>query len=383
VTARRPVVLVVVGRYLPGFRAGGPVRSVQNMVDALHAEFDFRVVALDRDLGDNAPYPGLVDGWMRVGNAEVRYLPAEAPVAAIVRVLREGGFDLLYLNTFFDPRFALLPLAMRRLGLMPEVPVLIAPRGQFSEGAMRIGRARKRVVAWIARTLLLTGAEEWQATAEAEVPEIRTLAGAKRVHRASNVPPIAPPLPQRAPKVAGALRAVFLSRVTRKKNLLGAVSALAGVRGQVVLDVVGPIEDHAYWDECRSAATAASVTVVPHPAVEPAQVFAEFGARDLFLFPTFGENFGHVILESLLAGTPCLLSDRTPWRDLEASHAGWDLPLEAPAAFTTALQQAVDADEATWAAWREGARAHAERHLACDQSVQDTRAMLRAAFAAA
>jgi glycosyltransferase involved in cell wall biosynthesis len=39
-----------------------------------------------------------------------------------------------------------------------------------------------------------------------------------------------------------------------------------------------------------------------------------FRQYDLFVFPTRGENFGHVIIESLSVGTPVLLSDRTPWR---------------------------------------------------------------------
>ena len=36
-------------------------------------------------------------------------------------------------------------------------------------------------------------------------------------------------------------------------------------------------------------------------------------AHDLFVFPTLGENFGHVIYESLMCGTPVLVSDNTPW----------------------------------------------------------------------
>ncbi|MGC9337945.1 MAG: glycosyltransferase, partial [Candidatus Cloacimonadia bacterium] len=49
--------------------------------------------------------------------------------------------------------------------------------------------------------------------------------------------------------------------------------------------------------------------------------------HDLFFFPTHGENFGHVINEALSVGTPVLISNRTPWRDLEERQAGWDLSL--------------------------------------------------------
>lgn len=71
-------------------------------------------------------------------------------------------------------------------------------------------------------------------------------------------------------------------------------------------------------------------------------------AYDLFLLPTLGENYGHVIHEALLAGCPVLISNRTPWRNLEALGIGWDLPLEDPEQFRTVLQYCLDMDSATY-----------------------------------
>ena len=48
----------------------------------------------------------------------------------------------------------------------------------------------------------------------------------------------------------------------------------------------------------------------------------------VFLFPTLGENYGHVIQEALSAGCPCILSDQTPWNSLEENNAGYIYPLE-------------------------------------------------------
>ncbi|QPI75397.1 glycosyltransferase [Sphingobium sp. Cam5-1] len=47
----------------------------------------------------------------------------------------------------------------------------------------------------------------------------------------------------------------------------------------------------------------------------------------MFFLPTLGENFGHVIIEALGAGTPALISDRTPWRDFDRAGCGWIMPL--------------------------------------------------------
>ena len=67
----------------------------------------------------------------------------------------------------------------------------------------------------------------------------------------------------------------------------------------------------------------------------------------LFFFPTLGENFGHVIIEALVAGCPILISDQTPWRNLETAGVGWDIPLDQPEKFTELLQQCVDMDNAS------------------------------------
>ncbi len=50
--------------------------------------------------------------------------------------------------------------------------------------------------------------------------------------------------------------------------------------------------------------------------------------HDLFFLPTLGENFGHVIYEALSAGLPVLLSDQTPWGQVNAQGAGWCFPLD-------------------------------------------------------
>ena len=73
-------------------------------------------------------------------------------------------------------------------------------------------------------------------------------------------------------------------------------------------------------------------------AITPSQIPAMFKEQDLFLFPTLGENFGHVIVESLLSGCPVLISDRTPWRNLQVDKVGWDLPLESPQQFVDVIE---------------------------------------------
>jgi len=54
--------------------------------------------------------------------------------------------------------------------------------------------------------------------------------------------------------------------------------------------------------------------------------------------PTFAENYGHAIAESLSMGTPVLISDNTPWRKLGEKGLGWDINLSAVGEFVSAIE---------------------------------------------
>jgi glycosyltransferase involved in cell wall biosynthesis len=147
-------------------------------------------------------------------------------------------------------------------------------------------------------------------------------------------------------EATGRLRIVFLSRISTKKNLLGAIRILRGVEGAIDFSIYGPIEDRRYWEACVGEMKKLPANICPVyrgelPHTKVSEVFAE---HDVFLFPTLGENFGHVILEALLAGCPVVTSNQVPWLDLQANGAGWALPLEPADAFTDVLQRLVYMD---------------------------------------
>jgi hypothetical protein len=98
----KPIILCFADYYLPGHKAGGPIRSVANLVDVFYSEFDFLIVARDRDFLDAEPFPDvLIDQWNNVGNAKVFYAsPKMLSVRGIYRLLNETPHDALYLNSF-------------------------------------------------------------------------------------------------------------------------------------------------------------------------------------------------------------------------------------------------------------------------------------------
>ena len=67
-----------------------------------------------------------------------------------------------------------------------------------------------------------------------------------------------------------------------------------------------------------------------------------FVKYDVFYFPTKSENFGQVIWESLSCGCPVLISDQTPWNNIENHHVGWVRSLSMVENFSKVLQGIID-----------------------------------------
>lgn len=68
-------ILVFTDYYLPGYKAGGPIRTLANMVDQLGDEFEFKIITADRDFDDNSTYKEIAVGcWDKVGKADVFYM---------------------------------------------------------------------------------------------------------------------------------------------------------------------------------------------------------------------------------------------------------------------------------------------------------------------
>jgi|LSQX01.1.fsa_nt_gb glycosyltransferase involved in cell wall biosynthesis len=373
--SRKPAVLVLSDAYLPGYKSGGPIRTLANMVEQLGDEFAFLIATRNREIHGSVPYPNCPTAtWRNLGKAKVIYFsPRQWTLPMARRVVKDAKCDIIYLNSVFSTDYTICPLLLRVSHRIPPAPIILAPRGELSPGALRIKRIKKAAFLQLMLRFGLYRNVRWQATTVEEEADIRRWFGEKALIS------IAPNLRSchdgavRVPaarKQSGEASIVFLSRISRMKNLDGALRLLAGVRGRVAFHIYGPEEDAAYWDECTRiiAALPNNIRVEYHGAVQNDKVPETLAAHDLFLLPTLGENFGHVLLEALLAGLPVVTSDRTPWRELTAKRVGFDLPLERPDAFQAAIQQFVDMDEARYRQWSESARRYG-RQVATDPSV--------------
>ena len=122
---------------------------------------------------------------------------------------------------------------------------------------------------------------------------------------------------------------VFLSRICKQKNLLGAIRCIEQIDFETAFSIYGPIEDGNYWNLCSKMLNQLPDNIhweykgtVPTDMVQT--ILQQY---DFLLFPTLSENYGHVIFEALSVGCIPIISDQTPWGIIKDRNAGIICPL--------------------------------------------------------
>lgn len=314
-------IFCVADYFLPGFKGGGPITTLANMRSQLHDEIMLSIFTRDRDLGESAQYSDItVDEWIQTAQGPVYYAsPSNFGPLGIKRALSGAKFDLIYLNSFFSFKGSFL-IIMYFCLFKYNVPVLIAPRGEFSQGALMIKKFKKKLFINFVRTSNLYRNILWHASTPSEKMDIERVFPDATGRIFTAVDPIIfkPSSVEYSfdDSIDESLRIAFISRISPKKNLDGLIRMLNKIDFPVTLDIYGPIEDVPYWKLCTSLISnlPKNIKVSSKEAIAPECVKNTFAKYDIFAFPTHGENFGHVIFEALCAGTQVLVSDQTPWQ---------------------------------------------------------------------
>lgn len=378
----KPAILLFVDWYRPGFKGGGPVRSMINLVEHLGDRADLHIVTADTDYASTAPYPGIVpDRWTTLPTGEqVWYASAKGRTRAVWKqLLHARPWSVVYVNGMFSPWYSIMPLWLMNGSRQRRI---VAPRGMLLPGPMSQGALKKHAYLALARGMGLFTNVEFQATSADEVLSVRRLVNRyATVHEVGNLARRSDggSVPKRT-KSAGEARLIDVVRIATEKNVHLIIEAMRGVKGRITLDLYGPVFHEAYWEQCKAAMATLPPEARVHyhgavPSGEVPQLMA--GDHHALCMPNEGDNFGHTMLEALSAGLPLLISDRTPWRNLRERRAGWDLPLEQGAApFTAAMQQLVDMEQEAYDALVSGAFAIGNDYLNDPVPVEDTATML-------
>jgi glycosyltransferase involved in cell wall biosynthesis len=280
----------------------GPARSASPAETTLH-----RVPFLARRVADWSP------GLRRLLSKEAR-----------------AGADIVHNHGLwlFPNRYAML--AAQAAG----IPLVISPRGMLEPWARQRGRLKK----WIAWRLFegtnIRSAAAFHATSAGEARSIRACGVRAPIAIipngvAESMLVQGSEIPARSLVPGGGDRryVLFMSRLHPKKGiemLLAAWKAIQFEHADLSLLVAGPdLDSYRPVLERRARELGVADTVTFHGPIDGEEKSATLTHAEVFVLPSFSENFGIVIAEALAHGAPVITTTGTPWQSLELNQCGW------------------------------------------------------------
>ena len=99
----RPKILCFISHYLPGYKSGGPLKSIYNLSEHLRDHFEFLIITSDRDFKDKKPYKSIkINRWNKVGKVKIFYASRSfMTIKNLSKLINTTNHNILYLNSFF------------------------------------------------------------------------------------------------------------------------------------------------------------------------------------------------------------------------------------------------------------------------------------------
>jgi glycosyltransferase involved in cell wall biosynthesis len=315
-------VLQICAAYKPAFVYGGPTMSVSMLSEQLVKAGVYTLVYATTangktELPVNPGQPVNVDGVMvtyftRLTKDHSHYSPALS--MALRREAR--SFDVIHIHAWWN----LVSLFSCIIALKRKVPVLLSPRGTLSPYSFK----NKSIgVKWVIHQLFGTQCHI-HVTSLREKEAIEQLIHPKSITVLPNFVKLSDKAVSPAIKPSPVFRLLFFSRIEEKKGLDILINALPMLKFPYTLTIAGNGNENYIAFLKTLAADKGVADKITWTGFHNEDKFDLLQNHDLFVLPSYDENFGNTVIESLSVGTPVLISEQVGLADyVTQNKLGW------------------------------------------------------------
>lgn len=322
---------MIVTHIVPGLNIhyGGTSESVVQLTDSLAKQSGIRVRLVtqkctndDRALSENK----LADCYVATSDFPVSVKLGYPIFKSLKSMDMNNKPDIIHIHGLWTAASHWASAYSRKA----DIKLAIHPRGMLEPWALKHRPLKKRIAMLLYQKRNLASAKVLFATAEPEAESIRQLGFKQPVAIIPNGV-IIPELRQDEfgfTKNDEKKKVLFLSRIHPKKGLLMLLEVWARVRPENCLLQIAGIDEDGHLEEVMQYAMQLNLdkTIDFTGPVTGESKSALYKQADLFVLPSFSENFGNVVTEALAHCLPVLTTHGTPWSELETVKCGWWVP---------------------------------------------------------
>lgn len=312
--------------YLPDVSFGGPVFSVSALCEALAGRgASVTVFTIGYEPAKQDSYPATT----QLNGVTVRYFkgdwgkPCQVSWQLWEALEKEAqNFDVIHLHTWWN----ILVFQGIRIIKSKKVPLVLSPRGMMSDYSFSHRKTfLKRWFQGLAGAQLLEGVHlHATAPAEARDMSVRSRRPEKEISVLPNLLALKES-PDYQPANTGGYTLGFLSRLHHKKGIEVLLEAVARCP-EVETLVIGGSGEPAYEEQLKQQILKLGIAgkIRFEGWISQEKKAGFFSLFEVFILPSFNENFANVVAEAWAAGKPTVVSNEVGLSDyVEQYRLGW------------------------------------------------------------
>lgn len=243
-----------------------------------------------------------------------------------ISILRNIKPDLVHINGIWEPQNWLLQIIAQRMG----IKVLLSPHGMLEPYILKRNPLKKKIAMILYQNKALLKANYLHATAISEMEQFKKLGYNLPIEVIPNGIDMADiKFNEKVAAKPTHKNILFLSRIHPKKGIELLIEAVYKLKDKNVKVIIAGEGEQKYIDELVALILEKKLNeqIIFLGGVYGEDKWDLFNQADLFVLPTYSENFGLVVIEALAVGVPVITTTGTPWKELDTYNCGWWIEL--------------------------------------------------------